>query len=85
MSGSLWFPDFREYVFSHEMKRNPECIYFSLGDRECRTGNPYLKVVQERTEEMEAFYRGKGIDTEAIRAATRKIRSAGRRRGLRGF
>ncbi len=63
MSGSLWFPDFREYVFSHEMKRNPECIYFSLGDRECRTGNPYLKVVQERTEEMEAFYRGKGIDT----------------------
>ena len=63
MSGSFWFPDFREYVFSHEMKREPECIYFSLGDRECRTGNPYLRTVQECTEEIEAFYRGKGIDT----------------------
>ncbi len=63
MSGSLWFPGFWEYVVSHELKREPECIYFSLGDRECRTGNPYLRVVQERTEEIEAFYRGKGMDT----------------------
>lgn len=63
ISGSLWFPDFREYVFSHRMKANPECIYFSLGNRECRTGNPYLKTVQERTEQIEAFYHGKGIDT----------------------
>lgn len=63
VSGSLWFPDFREYVFSHEMKRKPECLYFSLGDRECRTGNPYLKVVGEHTKEIRNFYQGKGIDT----------------------
>ena len=63
MSGSLWFPGFREYVLSHELKGNPECLYFSLGDREWRTGNPYLRVVKERTQEIEAFYREKGIDT----------------------
>lgn len=63
VSGSLWFPDFKEYVFSHEMKKKPEHLYFSLGNRECKTGNPYLKVVQKNTEEVESFYQRKGIDT----------------------
>ena len=63
MSGSLWFPGFKEYIFSHEPKRRPECIYFSLGDKEAKTRNPVLKTVQENTEEIQAFYRSKGIDT----------------------
>ena len=37
MSASLWFPGFKEYVFSHEPKRRPDCIYFSLGDKEAKT------------------------------------------------
>lgn len=63
MSGSLWFPGFKEYIISHEMKRKPEQLYFSLGDRECRTGNLYLKTVQERTEEIAEHYRSMGIQT----------------------
>ena len=63
MSGSLWFPGFKEYVFSHEPKRRPDCIYFSLGDREAKTRNPDLKTVQENTEEIRTFYQNKGIDT----------------------
>lgn len=63
ISGSLWFADFREYVLTHETVGRPECLYLSLGDRECRTGNPYLKTVQERTEEIAAHYAGQGIDT----------------------
>jgi len=63
ISGSLWFPGFQEYAVSHEMKRKPDCLYFSLGDRECKTANPYLKSVQQNTEAMEVFYREKGIDT----------------------
>jgi len=62
-SGSLWFPGFKEYIFSHEPKRRPDCIYFSLGDREAKTRNPVLKTVQENTEEIQAFYQSKGIDT----------------------
>ena len=63
MSGSLWFPGFKEYIFSHEPKRRPDCIYFSLGDREAKTRNPVLKTVQENTEEIQTFYQNKGIDT----------------------
>lgn len=63
ISGSLWFPDFKEYVFSHEMKTTPCCLYFSLGNKECKTRNPYMKTVQDNTEKIEAFYQGKGIDT----------------------
>ena len=63
MSGSLWFPGFKEYIFSHEPKRRPDCIYFSLGDKEAKTRNPVLKTVQEKTEKIQTFYQNKGIDT----------------------
>ena len=63
MSASLWFPGFKEYIFSHEPKRRPDCIYFSLGDKEAKTRNPILKTVQENTEEIQTFYQNKGIDT----------------------
>lgn len=67
ISGSLWFPGFREYVLSHKMKRRPDCIYFSLGSKESKTRNPFLKSVQQKTEELEAIYRGQGIDTAFVR------------------
>ena len=57
------FPGFKEYIFSHEPKRRPDCIYFSLGDKEAKTRNPVLKTVQENTEEIQDFYQSKGIDT----------------------
>lgn len=63
MSGSLWFPNFKEYVFSHEMKISPDCLYFSLGNKECKTRNPYLKMVREYTKAISDFYTHKGIDT----------------------
>ena len=63
MSGSLWFPGMKEYIFSHEPKCQPDCMYFSLGDRECHTRNKFLKCVQQNTETIEAFYHGQGIDT----------------------
>ena len=63
ISGSLWFPGFKEYIFSHEPKRRPDCIYFSLGEKEAKTRNPVLKTVQEKTEEIQTFYQNKGIDT----------------------
>lgn len=63
ISGSLWFPGIKEYIFTHEMKMRPEHLYFSIGDKECKTSNPFLKVVQKNTEEIEEFYQSKGIDT----------------------
>lgn len=63
MSGSLWYPNFKEYVFSREPLEKPSRLYFSLGDKESRTKNPYLKTVQENTEAIREFYQNQGIDT----------------------
>ena len=63
MSGSLWFPGIKEYVFTHEPKRLPDRVYFSLGDKESRTRNPMLRYVRQNTEEIQAFYQAAGIRT----------------------
>ena len=63
MSGSLWFPGMKEYIFSHEPQHQLDCIYFSLGDKESKTKNPILRTVQENTKEICAYYQRKGIDT----------------------
>lgn len=63
MSGSLWFPGMKEYILSYEPKRRPNHIYFSLGDKESKTRNPILRNVRQNTEEIQASYQGKGIDT----------------------
>lgn len=63
VSGSLWFPGFREYVFSHKPKALPDCVYFSVGDRESKTRNPVLQTVQENTEAICGFYQERGIRT----------------------
>ena len=62
MSGSLWFPGFGDFVRSHDMKWAPEKLYLSLGDKEAKTRNPYLKTVQENTEAAVQLYRDRGLD-----------------------
>ena len=62
MSGSLWFPKFREYVLTHEMKKSPDKLYLSLGDKEARVRNVFLKTVQDDTEQIVSRYRQLGLD-----------------------
>lgn len=63
ISGSLWFPGWREYVLTHQPKRSPDCVYFSLGDRESKTRNPILINVGQNTEDICDHYRAMGTDT----------------------
>ena len=63
MSGSLWFPGIKEYVVSRTPVKKPADIFFSLGDRECRTQNSLLRCVQQNTESIERYYHEQGIDT----------------------
>lgn len=63
ISGSLWFPSMKEYIFSHEPKQWPDCMYFSLGDKESKTRNPILRSVRQNTEDIQSFFQDKGIDT----------------------
>lgn len=45
------------------MKRIPDRLYLSLGDKESKTKNPYLKTVQKNTEELAEFYQRQNIQT----------------------
>ena len=63
VSGSLWFPGIHEYIASHPTKCLPDCVYFSLGDKESKTRNPVLKTVRGNTESIHAYYQGQGIHT----------------------
>lgn len=62
ISGSLWFPKFREYVLRHELMRQPEMLYMSLGDAEAKTKHAVLKTVQENTEAIVRRYQEVGVD-----------------------
>lgn len=63
MSGSLWFPVFLSFACAHAMKKQPDKLYFSLGDREARTRHPLLSQVQAATETLVSHCRVLGIDT----------------------
>lgn len=63
MSGSLWYPGIREYLFANGPKHLPKRMYFSLGDKEHRTRNRMLQCVEQNTREIHAFYRQQGVDT----------------------
>lgn len=63
VSGSLWFPGIKAYVLSHSFCKKPRRLYFSLGNKESETHNPYMQCVQENTQAIESFCRSQGIDT----------------------
>ena len=62
MSGSLWFPDFKEYCMAHEIKRVSDKLYLSLGDKEAKSRNKMLMTVRENTEALAAYYKELGMD-----------------------
>ena len=64
MSGSLWFPGFMKFAKEHDMKKAPEKIYLSLGDKEAKTRNPLMQKVQENTEALAEYYGQLGIDVD---------------------
>ncbi len=62
-SGSLWFPDFKEFTASHDFRKKPGKVYFSLGDKEAKTRHPLLSKVESNTGEIFKRYKDMGIDT----------------------
>ena len=59
---SIYQTDAFSRVASVSVKK-PADIFFSLGDRECRTQNSLLRCVQQNTESIERYYHEQGIDT----------------------
>ncbi|MBB5219800.1 hypothetical protein HNP77_002189 [Treponema rectale] len=61
VSGSLWFPDFEDYVKFHEFLKMPDCVYLSLGDTELKAKNKVLSTVQDKTASLFELYKSKNI------------------------
>lgn len=62
-SGSMWFPDFYEYVKNSSLKSEVDKVYFSLGDKEAQTKQPLLSTVDQRTDEIKTVFDKKSITT----------------------
>ena len=62
-SGSFWYPDFKEFVIANKPFKVPEKIYFSLGDKEAKTHNAFLKSVEENTRFLKNHFSQAGIKT----------------------
>ena len=61
MSGSFWFPEFKEFCKENTMKSLPEKLYLSIGDQESKTRHPILRTMQENTEELLGYFKSLGI------------------------
>ena len=48
VSGSLWYPGFRDYLKTHPV--HSERVYVSLGDKEANTKNPVMSTVLTETQ-----------------------------------
>ncbi len=62
-SGSMWFPDFMEFTSTNNFIKEPEKVYFSLGDKEAKTRNQLLSTVEKRTTQIYEKYKNMEIDT----------------------
>lgn len=49
VSGSLWYPNFRNYIVSLKLNNSITSIYISLGDKEKKTRNSLMKEVESET------------------------------------
>lgn len=62
-SGSLWYPNFVEYIKENDLKAIPKKVYFSLGNKESKTKNVLMSKVEEKTKIIEHYFKDKNIET----------------------
>ena len=54
-SGSMWYPNFIEYVKNNEISKKIDKIYFSLGNKEKNSKIEILKTVEDKTKEIYGY------------------------------
>lgn len=62
-SGSLWYPNFIDFIKNNNFIRKPQKVYFSLGNKESKTKNELMSRVQENTIMAEEIFKEKGCIT----------------------
>ncbi|MCR5741919.1 MAG: alpha/beta hydrolase [Gammaproteobacteria bacterium] len=62
ISGSLWYPDFIDYIKNNEIC-DVDRIYLSLGNKEANSKNKVLSQVLDKTKEAYNYFKDKNIDS----------------------
>ena len=60
-SGSFWFPDFLRFALNNKMAVKPDCVYFSLGDKEAKARSSMLCTVEDNTRMLNKMCNELGI------------------------
>ncbi len=60
VSGSLWFKNFIEFMRANETKTPHPRVYFSVGDREKRTRNPWFSAIEDKMRDAADLLQGRG-------------------------
>lgn len=56
ISGSLWYPNIKEYIINNSISNNVDRIYLSLGDKEALTKNILMSKVEENTKNIYEYF-----------------------------
>jgi len=62
-SGSLWFPDIVPFVEKNELSSAIKSAYFSIGDKESRTRNLWMKITEQNTRHISELLHQRGVIT----------------------
>jgi len=62
-SGSFWFPDFLTFAENHAPSPTIQRAYFSIGDKESKTRNPYMQKTEANTRRLATLLQTKGVET----------------------
>ncbi len=61
-SGSVWYPGFVDFVGETPFRRRPDSVYLSVGDRESRARNRFLREVEACDRRLLEVYRSRGVE-----------------------
>ena len=62
VSGSLWYPELTEWIQNQEIPSSLEALYFSIGTKESRTSDPYLKTTESITRGLSKYFSQAGLN-----------------------
>lgn len=66
VSGSVWFEHFEEWAMKQPVGGQLKSVYFSLGTKEVKTGNPLLQKTGEIMETLCSHFQSRGIDSTLV-------------------
>lgn len=57
VSGSLWYPGFKNYAMARQIKRTPTKVYLSIGGKESQVDHPEFQKSQAIFKELTDYYK----------------------------